>query len=82
MRTLPVAFIISLLLCPAVAVVAQEKPAALPDHYRDFAIYTSSEPDPEHSERFILTLELVNRGKRHLPTRVVLGSPPGPVVPG
>ena len=76
MRTLPVAFIISLLLCPAVAVVAQEKPAALPDHYRDFAIYTSSEPDPEHSERLILALELVNRGQRHLPTRIVLDSSP------
>ena len=53
-----------------------EKPADLPERYRDFAIYTTSSPDPADDARIVMSIRLINRGRRLLPTRLVLAPNP------
>ena len=72
MKTLRVGVVISLLSCLAALAVGAEKPADLPDSYRGFTIYTTSKPDPKDEGRIVMSMQLVNRGKRPLPTRIVL----------
>jgi hypothetical protein len=48
------------------------KPAHLLDSYRDFATYTTSQPDPDDPTHVVATMQLVNRGQRNLPVRVSL----------
>ncbi len=72
MRTLRVGVVIPLLSCLAALAAGAEKPADLPDSYRDFTIYTTSKPDPEDEGRIVMSMQLVNRGERRLPTRIVL----------
>ena len=55
---------------------ADDRPAQLPDRYRDFAIYTSSAADKSDAAQIEMSVQLVNRAKRTLPIRVVLDPKP------
>ncbi|MCH2116607.1 MAG: DUF4838 domain-containing protein [Pirellulales bacterium] len=51
---------------------ATDRPSQLPKRYRDFAIYTTSKPDPTNPALIEMSVQLVNRGQRILRTRVEL----------
>ena len=53
-----------------------DKPRDLPSNYRDFQIYTTSQADPADPARIVMTVHMLNRGKRALRTRVRLAPKP------
>lgn len=72
MRMIQAGIALALLMGVSACSTQTVKPADLPEAYRDFAIYTTSQPDPADAGRIVMSMQLVNRGTRHLPTRIVL----------
>ena len=62
--------VVGLVGCSAYAV--EHKPADLPENYRDVQIYATSEADASDPDRIVVTVHMMNRGDRALPTRVSL----------
>lgn len=50
--------------------------AELPERYRDFKIYTTSQPDAADPGRILLTIQLRNEGKKPLATKIHLDPQP------
>ena len=74
MKAFQAMLFVGLFLCVSCQGGIVKKPADLPDRYRDFAIYTTSAPDPQDSDRIVMSIRMINRGERALPTRITLAS--------
>ena len=72
MKTYQAVLLAGLFLCCPCAGQVPEKPADLPDRYRDLAIVTTSEPDVHDPTRIVMSIRLNNRGRRPLSTRISL----------
>jgi len=56
----------------AFAAAPPTKPADLPERYRDFKIYATSAPDPADPAHIVMTVQVLNEGKKPLAVRVTL----------
>lgn len=64
------------LVCGALRAAVPQKPADLPERYRDFQIYATSTPVENDPQAIILTLEMRNHGRRPLDVHALLAANP------
>lgn len=72
MKIFYLSLILNLLIGGVSCVAAPQKPAVLPERYRDFKVYATSEPDPKDAARILVTVQFHNEGKKALVTRARL----------
>ncbi|HVF09717.1 MAG TPA: DUF4838 domain-containing protein [Abditibacteriaceae bacterium] len=74
MKVLWLSLMLSLLVGVASCMAAPQKAAVLPERYRDFKVYATSEPDPKDAGRILVTVQFHNEGKRTLQARARLNA--------
>ena len=74
MKVVWLSLVLNLLIGVASCVAAPQKAAVLPERYRDFKVYATSEPDPKDASRIVVTVQFYNEGKRALQMRARLGA--------
>ena len=73
MKRLCVALVFIGVVCVrALAAAPPTRPADLPEHYRDFKIYATSAPDPADPAHIVVTIKMLNEGKKPLDVHVGL----------